>query len=122
MLINSIVGFLAGFIGALGLGGGGVLVMFLAAFLGMGQLRAQGVNLLFFIPIGIFALILHTRKKLVEWKTALPAIGFGLAGAAVGCYLARFLGADIIRRIFGGMLLVLGIFELFSPHKTHKAD
>lgn len=122
MLINSLVGFLAGVIGALGLGGGGVLVMFLAAFLNMGQLKAQGVNLLFFIPVGIFALILHSRKKLVEWKTALPAIGFGLIGAAVGCYLARFLGADIIRKIFGGMLLVLGVWELFAPSKKQKKD
>lgn len=122
MLINSLVGFLAGFIGALGLGGGGVLVMFLAAFLGMGQLKAQGVNLLFFIPVGIFALILHSRKKLVDWKTALPAIGFGLAGAAAGCYLAGFLGPNIIRKIFGGMLLVLGILELISPRKPHKDD
>lgn len=122
MLLNSFIGFLAGFIGALGLGGGGVLVMFLAAFLGMGQLKAQGVNLLFFIPVGLFALILHSRKKLVEWKTALPAIGFGLIGAAVGCYLARFFGASIIRKIFGSMLLVLGLWELLSPHRTKKKE
>jgi len=117
MLIDSIVGFIAGFIGALGLGGGGVLVMFLTAFLGIGQLKAQGTNLLFFIPIGIFALLLHSKKKLVAWKTALPAILLGLVGATIGCFLARLLGAEIMRKIFGIMLLVLGIWELFARHK-----
>ncbi len=121
MIINSIVGFIAGFIGALGLGGGGVLVMFLTAFLGVAQLKAQGTNLLFFIPIGLFALLLHSRKKLVVWKTALPAIGFGLVGAALGCLLARMLGGDIMRKIFGLMLLVLGLWELFAKHKSSKA-
>lgn len=122
MLLDSIVGFFAGLIGSLGLGGGGVLVMFLTIFLGVGQLKAQGINLLFFIPVGLFALILHSRKKLVEWKTALPAIGFGLVGAALGCFLANFLGASVIRRIFGLMLLVLGIWELVGKHKKHEEN
>lgn len=120
MIINSIVGFIAGFIGALGLGGGGVLVMFLTAFLGVGQLKAQGTNLLFFIPIGLFALLLHSIKKLVVWKTALPAIGLGLVGATLGCLIARMLGAHTIRIIFGLMLLLLGTRELFSKHKPHE--
>ena len=120
MLIDSLIGFLAGFIGALGLGGGGVLVMFLSVFLGIGQLKAQGANLLFFISIGIFALFFHCKKKLVNWKIALPAIGCGLFGAAIGAYLAGFLGADVMRRIFGVMLLILGIWELFAPSKIKK--
>ncbi len=116
MLIASIIGFLAGFIGALGLGGGGVLVMFLTVFMGVGQLNAQGTNLLFFIPVGLFALIFHCRKKLVMWKIAVPAILCGLAGAAIGCFFANFLGAELMRKIFGSMLLALGFWELFAPH------
>lgn len=122
MLFDSIIGFLAGFIGSLGLGGGGVLVMFLTIFLGVSQLKAQGINLLFFIPVGFFALLLHSRKKLVEWKTALPAVGFGLAGAALGCFLAGFLGAPAIRKIFGSMLLILGVWELFGKHKHREKE
>jgi uncharacterized protein len=117
MVMNWAVGFLAGFIGALGLGGGGELVMFLTAFLGMEQLKAQGVNLLFFIPVGLFALLFHSKKKLVNWKIAVPAILCGLAGAAVGCLLASILGASAMRKIFGVMLLFLGSWELFAPHK-----
>lgn len=117
LLIDSLIGFSAGFIGSLGLGGGGVLVMFLTVFMNVGQLKAQGINLLFFIPVGVFSLIMHTKKRLVEWKVALPAIIFGLLGAAAGCFAAGYLGARVIRKIFGFMLLILGVFELFFPHK-----
>lgn len=122
MLIDSIIGFMAGFIGALGLGGGGVLVMFLTVFIGMGQLKAQGTNLLFFIPVGIFALLFHCKKKLVDWKIAVPAILCGLAGAAIGCVLASFLGASVMRKIFGVMLLTLGTWELFAPHRLRLKE
>lgn len=116
----SLIGFGAGFIGALGLGGGGVLVMFLTVFFGVGQLKAQGTNLLFFIPVGLFALIFHCKKKLVDWRLALPAILCGLAGAALGCFLAGFLGAGAMRRLFGIMLLGLGLWEVLAPHKKEK--
>lgn len=122
MIWNILIGFLAGFIGALGLGGGGVLVMFLTVFMGVNQLSAQGTNLMFFIPVGIFALIFHCKKKLVDWKIAVPAIICGLVGAAIGCILARFLGDKIMRYIFGVILLFLGIFELFFPHKKKNAQ
>jgi uncharacterized protein len=120
MIIDSAIGFLAGFIGALGLGGGGVLVMFLTVFMGVGQLKAQGINLLFFIPVGIFALIFHCRKKLVNWRIAVPAILCGLVGAAVGCLLATLFGAFVMRKLFGAMLLILGAWELFGRHKREE--
>lgn len=113
-----IAGFLAGFIGSLGLGGGAVLVIFLTVFAGMPQLRAQGVNLLFFIPIGLFALLFHIRRKLVVWKAALPAILCGLVGAGIGAVLTRRFGGQTVRLLFGGMLLLLGAYELFFPHRT----
>ena len=116
-----IAGFLSGFIGALGLGGGGVLVIFLTAFLGLSQLKSQGINLLFFIPVGLFALIWHIKKKLVKWRLALPAIGAGLLGAAGGSYLAMLFGNGVTGKIFGSLLLVLGIHEIFrhAPPKSN---
>lgn len=108
-------GFLAGFIGSLGLGGGGVLVLFLTLFLGFAQLRAQGVNLLFFIPIGVFALVWHTRRGLVRWRLALSAAGTGILGAVAGALLALRLGSGVTGKIFGALLLVLGFWELFRP-------
>ena len=49
--------FFSGLAGSLGLGGGGVLVLYLALALGMSQLKAQGINLLFFIPCAVLSSI-----------------------------------------------------------------
>jgi uncharacterized membrane protein YfcA len=120
ILSATIPGFLAGLIGGLGLGGGGVLVMFLTVFAGTPQLEAQGINLLFFIPVGFLALLFHIRQKLIDFKTALPAIGLGLAGAVCGSMLTRFIGGDCVQILFGVMLAALGLWEVAAPHKTKE--
>jgi uncharacterized membrane protein YfcA len=112
-----VAGFFAGLLGSLGLGGGGVLVMFLTVFIGFSQLKAQGINLLFFIPIAVFALFWHIKHRLVSWKVALPAICFGLFGAFLGAFTAEFIGSNITRNIFGIFLLILGAYELFAVRK-----
>ena len=49
--LSWLFGALSGVIGALGMGGGGVLIIFLSAFAGLDQLKAQGINLLFFLGL-----------------------------------------------------------------------
>ena len=120
-LVGCLAGFLAGFIGGLGLGGGGVLVLFLTLFAGVGQLRAQGINLAFFIPVGLFALVFHIRNHLVDFKAAWPAILLGLGGAALGSLIAGHIGAQAVGKLFGALLLALGGWEVFAPHKEKKA-
>lgn len=119
VLLGCLAGFLSGFIGGLGLGGGGVLVLFLTLFYGVGQLRAQGMNLAFFIPVGLFALIFHIRHRMVDFKTALPAVLLGLPGAVAGSLAATHLGGQTVGRIFGVLLLVLGAWEVFAPHRKN---
>ena len=43
-------GFAAGALGAMGLGGGSVLILYLTLCAGLPQLQAQGINLTFFLP------------------------------------------------------------------------
>ena len=69
--------FLTGIFASMGLGGGMVLIVYLTVFAGFSQLAAQGINLVFFIPIAIISLVLHTKNKLVEWKKAVPAVLWG---------------------------------------------
>lgn len=55
--------FFSGLAGSLGLGGGGVLVLYLVLALGMPQLKAQGINLLFFIPCAVLSSIVYSFKS-----------------------------------------------------------
>ena len=104
----------AGALGAMGLGGGSLLLLALTLGLGLGQREAQGANLLFFLPTGLLAVALHSRGRLIRWKVALPALLAGLPGALAGVWAAGYLPQDWLRRIFGGLVLVLGARELWT--------
>lgn len=118
LLFDCIAGFLTGIAASMGLGGGMILIVYLTAFASVSQLEAQGINLIFFIPIAILSLIIHTKNKLVEWKTIIPTLIIGIAGAVLGSYLADILGSHILSKIFSIFITLIGIRELFTkPQK-----
>ena len=63
-----LAGLFSGIIGGMGMGGGAVLIIYLSLFTDTPQIKAQGINLLFFIPIGLTALIIYAFKKQIKWK------------------------------------------------------
>ena len=101
--------FFSGLAGSLGLGGGGVLVL----ALGMPQLKAQGINLLFFIPCAVLSSIVYSFKKLIDWKSVLLFAAGGLPGVLLGSLAVSHMNSNIPGKIFGGFLLLMGIKELF---------
>ena len=112
-------GLFSGIIGAMGLGGGAVLIIYLSVFTDMPQLKSQGINLLFFIPIAIVAVAVYGFKKQIKWKLVLKIAAWGLVGTAGGLLFTDLLGGDITAKIFGGMLILIGIGEL-GIFKTRK--
>ncbi len=117
MIADILAGLLSGVLGAMGFGGGGILILYLTLYRGVPQLAAQGVNLIFFIPSAIAALLIHTKNKLVEWKTALKFILLGLVGVGLGYLIVRTIDENLIRKIFSSILIVVGLKELFSKNK-----
>lgn len=109
-----LAGLLSGVIGAMGMGGGAVLIVYLTLFLDVEQLKAQGTNLIFFIPIGVTALIIYSIKKEIKWKKALPLAVGGIVGTVCGFFFTNLLPTEIIGKIFGVFLILLGINEIFK--------
>ncbi|MBR3591859.1 MAG: sulfite exporter TauE/SafE family protein [Clostridia bacterium] len=109
-----LAGLFSGIIGGMGLGGGAVLIIYLTVFKDMEQLKAQGINLLFFIPIALVAVIIYSFKKQIKWKTTLSLAIGGVLGAAGGFFLTDIIGGNITAKLFGGFLILLGIKEIFS--------
>ena len=107
-----LAGLFSGIIGAMGLGGGAVLIIYLSAFTDMPQLKSQGINLLFFIPIAMAAVAVYGFKKQSKWKLVLKIAARGLAGTAGGLLFTDLLGGDITAKIFGAMLIIIGVDEL----------
>lgn len=111
-----LAGLFSGILGSMGLGGGAVLLIYLTLFTDTPQLTAQGINLLFFIPIGTLALIIYTLKKQIKWKQTIKIALWGLLGSFAGLTLTNFLGGEITGKIFGGLLIILGLTEIFRKN------
>ena len=111
---------MSGTIGAMGLGGGGVLLIYLTVFAQTEQLRAQGINLLFFLPVGLIAIIIYSIKHLIEWKTVLKMWLGGVVGAGGGFLLARAIDTDWLGKIFALFLILFGIWQLIFKSKKQK--
>ncbi len=109
-----IAGLLSGIAGAMGLGGGGVLIIYLTLLADLSQPKAAGINLIFFIPISLLAVIIYAFKKEIKWKTILPLAAFGFLGAAAGIWITGLLKAQILSKIFGGILIVTGVKQIFA--------
>lgn len=112
--------FLTGIFASMGLGGGMVLIVYLTVFAGFSQLVGQGINLVFFIPIAIISLVLHTKNKLVEWKKAVPAFLWGTAAVIISAWLANRIEQSLLSKAFGIFLILMGLKELFFKSEKHK--
>ena len=112
MIWAAVIGFCSGIISGMGIGGGTILIPALLFFTNIDQQQAQGVNLIYFVPTAITALITHQKKGNLDWKIAKPLALMGLAGAAAGAFLAVSLESDFLRKGFGGFLFLMGISEL----------
>ncbi len=112
--MDLIIGFLAGFAGGMGIGGGGILLLYLTAFTETEQLSAQGINLVFFLPTAAAALFMHLKNGFVKWKIAAFSMVFGIPGVFIGYYIANSIDKTLLRAVFALFLLAIGIRELFG--------
>lgn len=123
MIWSFVAALLTGIFASLGVGGGMILIIYLTVFAGFDQLAAQGINLVYFIPIAALSVILHSRNHLIEWKKIIPAIVTGIIFAALGTFAAKYIGSDGLKKIFAVFILLIGIKELFSkPDSSGKQD
>lgn len=118
--MNILIGFLTGIAASMGLGGGFILIIALTLFKSVPQVEAQGVNLLFFLPIALFSVIIHAKNKLIEWKVLPFAIISGIIGAAIGSGLSFVLTDDILGKLFGGLIIIVGLKEIFTGNREKQ--
>ena len=111
------IGFFSGIIRGMGIGGGTILIPALLFLTEVNQQQAQGVNLIYFIPTAVVALITHRKNGTLDLKTAKPLALLGLAGAAAGAFLAVSLESEILKKLFGCFLLLMGLSEIFKKKK-----
>ena len=93
----------------LGVGSGGLLVVFLTEYRAVGQLFAQGVNLIFFIfSSGASTAVNLRARNICYGAVTMMSLG-GTVGAIVGALVASVLDPKLLKVGFGAMLLIGGI-------------
>ncbi len=117
------VGTVLGFLSGLGVGGGSLLILWLTLVLGMEHSAARGINLAFFLPAAVISCLFRWKQGAVEWKTILPAVIAGCIAAAVFSWVGLRIDLELLRKLFGGLLILTGLRELFyKPKHTSKAN
>ncbi len=120
MWLDIIVSFLIALLSGLGVGSGGLLVIYLTLVTNMPQLRAQGINLVFFLFSAGASMLAHlSRRKLIAPLCILLIVS-GLPGAMLGASLAAVLPAALLRRLFGAFLVTAGVLTL-TKRDTSRA-
>ena len=113
--LSLVIGLVAGIIsGALGVGGGVVMVPAMVLLLGVQQSVAQGTSLFVILPTAISGAQSHYRRRNLDLQ---PAIWMGLVGAitaAAGAYLAVHVDQARLRQVFALYLLLVGLQTLYQ--------
>ncbi len=116
--VSILVGTLLGFLAGLGIGGGSLLILWLTFVLGMAQDTARSINLLFFIPAAVVSCCFRWKQGNVHFKEILPAVVGGCIAAALFSWLSGFWDIGLLKKLFGGLLILTGLRELmYKPQK-----
>lgn len=116
ILILLSIGLFAGFLsGLVGIGGGIVVVPVLVYYFSMNQKTAQGTVLfMFLLPVGILGVMNYYRAGHVDVKlAAIMAITF-VAGSYFGSRTAINIDTRIVKQIFGGTIMLVGLKMLLG--------
>lgn len=115
-LLSFACGLGCGIISAWGVGGGTLLLLVMTLLLGVDQRTAQGINLLFFLPTALSALLCHIRGGFLDKPTLKSAVPPAALCALLGAWAATAIDVELLRKPFGVYLLLSGA-GLIWPQK-----
>ncbi len=116
-MISILVGAVLGFLSGLGVGGGSLLILWLTLVQNMDPTTARGVNLLFFLPCALVAAAFRWKQGTLPLSKILPAILTGAISALIFSLFSQKLDLDLLKKLFGGLLIATGLREIFYRPK-----
>ena len=116
ILIGSILGYFSG----LGIGGGSLLIIWLTAAIGIPQQDARTINLMYFVVCAGAVTYFRLRKGKLQFRKWIPGIIAGCISAALFSWIGLYLDTDLLRKVFGTILIVVGMKELFHRPRKFK--
>lgn len=116
LLILIVIGIITGIMaGMLGIGGAIIMIPALVYLLGISQQMAQGTSLAVMLPpIGIIAAYNYYKEGQVNIKFALILAAAFIVGSYFGSKIALKIQPDVLKKMFGILLLLVAAKMLFS--------
>lgn len=119
-LLAIFIGLILGFLAGLGIGGGSLLILWLTLYANLPHITARAINLMFFLAAAGSVSIFRFKNGDLQLKQILPAIISGCVAAAICSWLGTKIDQDILKKLFGGLLLITGARELFYRPRNAK--
>jgi len=116
IIILVIIGLMAGVFGGMfGVGGAIIMIPALVYFLGVDQHTAQGTSVAIMLPpIGLFAAYNYYKAGEVNiWYAIIIAMAF-MIGGYFGSILALKIPENLMKKIFGILLILVALRMIFS--------
>ena len=111
LVLGTIIGVINGFFGG---GGGMIVVPLLTNKFGFSQKEAQATAIFVILPISIASSIIYITKNSIDFAVGWSVILGVVIGGVLGALLLKKLNNLIVKSIFTVLMLVGGLFMLFS--------
>lgn len=121
-LSSATVSLFIAILSGLGVGSGGLFVIWLTMVEGVDAVDARGMNLLFFVFSATAALLFHLIRKRIRISTVTALSIFGAVGTAMGSIIGEFVDPLMLRKIFGAMLFLSGSYSLLKGTKKRSSS
>ena len=121
-MLDTVISFALGVLSGMGVGGGGLFVIYLTFIRSVDQKTAQGVNLAFFIFAALGAIPYHLAKRKIDRRLVAVLALSAIAGCIPGVAAASYLSSDILRKIFGALLVASSIWVFSSFFKKPGSE
>ncbi len=109
-----------GFLSGLGVGGGSLLVLWLTWSANTDAPTARLINLIFFLPAALCASFFRLKQGSLPLKKLWLPILLGSVMAAGTSWLSSQMDTEVLKKLFGGLLIVTGLRELFYRPREFK--
>ena len=122
VIVDIIATFIAATLSGMGIGSGGLMVLYLTFIRNAPQVSAQGFNLLFFLFASAASMIVHLLRRNIFLVAVLIMILAGVPAAYLGTRFALWLPEGWVTRLFGLFLAVVGLIGVFGKKTSKNAQ
>ncbi len=119
-MMDLLIGCAVAALSGMGVGGGGLLLIFLTMIRDFEITKARVTGLLFFILSAGSSLPYHKKKRRIPWRYVLLLTLSAIPGVFVGNGMARTLSVDGLHVLFGIFFLITGAMGLWRCIRGRK--